>query len=47
MFLTQSGGLIVGPISSLLGAVISWIYDVLNMIGIANVGITRTSISHY
>ncbi len=40
MFLTQRGGLIVGPISSLLGGVISWIYDVLNMIGIANVGVT-------
>lgn len=40
MFLTQKGGLIVGPIASLLGAVISWIYDVLNAIGIVNIGVT-------
>ncbi|MBP3621872.1 MAG: membrane protein insertase YidC [Lachnospiraceae bacterium] len=40
MFLTQYGGAILGPIARLLGVVINWIYEILDKIGIANIGIT-------
>lgn len=39
MFLTQSGGFIVKPISKLLGAILSLIFDGLNMLGSVNMGI--------
>lgn len=39
MFLTQSGGLIMGPLSKLLGLILSLIYDGLNALGSVNVGI--------
>ena len=40
MFLTQSGGLIIGPISKLLGVLINGIYELLDLIGFANIGVT-------
>ncbi len=40
MFLTQSGGAILGPIARLLGVLINEIYEILEKIGIANIGIT-------
>ena len=40
MFLTQQGGAILGPIARLLGVLINWIYEFLDKIGIANIGIT-------
>lgn len=39
MILTQSGGIIIGPIAKLLGAILSLIYDGLNSIGIVNIGV--------
>ncbi len=39
MFLTQSGGFIIKPISKLLGAILSLIFDGLNMLGSVNMGI--------
>lgn len=40
MFLTKSGGFIVKPISILLGYLMSWVYDVYNLIGIEGIGLT-------
>ena len=40
MFLTQHSGAILGPIARLLGVVINWIYELLEKIGINNIGIT-------
>lgn len=40
MFLTQQGGFIIRPISILLGQIFSLIYDLLNKIGIVNIGVT-------
>lgn len=39
MFLTQSGGFIIRPISRLLGAILSLIYRGLNTIGVESIGI--------
>ena len=39
MLLTKSGGLIIGPISRLLGAILSLLYDGLSNIGIESIGI--------
>lgn len=39
MFLTQSGGFIIRPISRLLGAILSLIYRGLNAIGVESIGI--------
>lgn len=39
MFLTQSGGFIVKPVSRLLGAILSLIYQGLNTIGVESIGI--------
>lgn len=39
MFLTQSGGFIIRPISRLLGAILSLIYRGLNIIGVESIGI--------
>lgn len=39
MLLTQQGGFIIRPISILLGEILSFIYDVLNKIGIVNIGV--------
>lgn len=39
MFLTQSGGFIMKPISKLLGAILSLLYDGLNSLGIINIGL--------
>lgn len=39
MFLTQSGGFIMKPISKLLGALLSLIYDGLSALGIVNIGV--------
>ena len=40
MFLTQHSGAILGPIARLLGVIINWIYELLEKIGINNIGIT-------
>jgi YidC/Oxa1 family membrane protein insertase len=40
MFLTKSGGIIVKPLSILLGKIISWIYDLLCMMGVEGIGVT-------
>lgn len=40
MFLTQHDGAILGPIARLLGVIINWIYEMLDKIGIPNIGIT-------
>lgn len=40
MFLTQHSGAILGPIARLLGVIINWIYEMLEKIGINNIGIT-------
>lgn len=40
MFLTQHDGAILGPIARLLGVIINWIYEILDKIGIANIGVT-------
>lgn len=40
MLLTQSGGFIMKPISKLLGAILSLLYDGLNGIGVINIGVT-------
>ncbi len=39
MFLTQSGGFIMKPISKLLGVILSLLYDGLNSLGIINIGL--------
>ena len=39
MFLTQSGGFIIKPISRLLGAILSLLYRGLNAIGVESIGI--------
>ena len=39
MFLTQSGGFIIKPISSLLGAILSLLSRGLNAIGVESIGI--------
>lgn len=39
MFLTKQGGLIVKPISILLGKVLSWLYDLLGNANIASIGV--------
>lgn len=39
MFLTQSGGIIIKPISRLLGAILSLLYRGLNAIGVESIGI--------
>lgn len=39
MFLTQQGGLIVGPLSKLLGAILSLIYNGFYNLGIINIGV--------
>lgn len=39
MFLTQSGGFIIKPISRLLGAILSLLYHGLNAIGVESIGI--------
>jgi YidC/Oxa1 family membrane protein insertase len=40
MFLTKSGGIIVKPLSILLGKIISWIYDLFCMMGVEGIGVT-------
>ena len=39
MLLTQQGGFILKPISKLLGAILSLLYDGLSSLGIINIGI--------
>lgn len=40
ILLTQDQGAILGPIAKLLGVIINWIYELLNLIGIPNVGLS-------
>lgn len=40
MFLTQESGLIMGPISKLLGLVINWLYNLFSNMGIVSIGFT-------
>ena len=37
--LTQSNWFIIGPIAKLLGFLMNWIYEFLDLIGIPNIGI--------
>ena len=46
MFLTQSGGFIIKPISRLLGAILSLLYRGLNAIGVESIGIATVSYTH-
>ena len=40
MMLASSSGGILGPIAMLLGHIIEWIYDILEMCGIQNIGLS-------
>lgn len=40
LFLTRRGGAIVGPIANLFGYILNFLYDLLDNVGIINVGIT-------
>lgn len=40
MFLTQENGSILGPIASVLGVILNWLAEFLNIFGIQNTGIT-------
>ncbi len=40
MFLTQESGLIMGPITKILGLVINWLYNVFSSMGIVSIGLT-------
>ncbi len=40
MFLTQESGLIMGPVTKLLGLVINWLYNLSSSMGIVGIGLT-------
>ena len=40
MFLTQSGGLILGPISKLMGLIMNLFYEIFSKFGVESIGLS-------